>query len=68
MNFEPHLFLSFSLMPMLGLEMDKDLCKSLAQKWSIKFLLDTSPREEIEGEGLLITIAIGAAKNPTQGT
>ena len=60
MNFEPHLFLSFSLKPMLGLEMDKDLYKSLAPKWITKYLLDTSPIEE--------TIAIGAAKNPTQGT
>ena len=49
MNFEPHL-LSFSLKPMLGLEMDKDLCKSLAPKWRTKFLLVTSPREERERE------------------
>ena len=51
MNFEPHLFLSFSLKPMLGLEMDKDLYKSLAPKWITKYLLDTSPREEREGGG-----------------
>ena len=52
MNFEPHLFLSFSLKPMLGLEMDKDLCKSLAPKLSTKFCLDSSPREERQrGEG-----------------
>ena len=52
MHLDPHLFLSFSLKPMLGLAIEKDLCKSLAQKLSTKFCLDSSPREERQrGEG-----------------